>query len=157
VSTLQNECHPYLQQKDIIDYCNFNNIHFQAYSPLGSGDTHLGVLSSPTGTIPLKDKLIAGLAEKYGKNPGQVMLRWALQRGISVVSKSANPVRVVSNIDLYDFEISAEDMKSFDKINCGWRHLLWLEASNHDDYPFKDEIPSGYVLEKAPLITSSGN
>jgi len=157
VCTLQNECHPYLQQKDLIDYCRYNKIHFQAYSPLGSGDTHLGALKSPTGCIPLKDPLIAKLAEKYNKNPGQVMLRWALQRGYSVVSKSANPVRVKSNIDVYDFEISAEDMASFDSINCGWRHLLWMEASDHPDYPFKDEIPTGYVLQKAPTITSSGN
>ena len=54
VSTLQNECHPYLQQKDLIDFCNFNNIKFQAFSPLGSGDTHLANETSPTGTIPLK-------------------------------------------------------------------------------------------------------
>ena len=42
-------------------------------------------------------------------------------------------------------------------LNCGWRHLLWAEASDHPDYPFKDELPHNYVLEKAPTITSSGN
>ena len=51
VSILQNECHVYLQQKDLIDFCRFNNIHFQSFSPLGSGDTHLATTSSPTGTL----------------------------------------------------------------------------------------------------------
>jgi len=158
VSTLQNECHPYLQQKDLIDYCRFNGICFQAFSPLGSGDTHLGTLASPTGCIPLKDPSIAAIAEKYpGKNSGQVMLKWGLQRGYSVVSKSANPDRIVKNFELWDFEITSEDMAAFDKLNCGWRHLLWAETSNHPDYPFFDELPTGYKLEKAPTITSSGN
>jgi len=157
VSTLQNECHPYLQQKDLIDFCNFNKILFQAFSPLGSGDTHLATTTSPTGTIPLKDPKIAAIAAKYGKNPGQLMLRWGVQRGTSVVSKSANPARIVTNMDIFDFVISDEDMKAFDALNCGWRHLLWDEVSMHPDYPFKDELPQGYVLRKAPTITSSGN
>jgi len=157
ISTLQNECHPYLQQKDLIDYCRFLGIAFQAFSPLGSGDTHLATTSSPTGTIPLKDAHVATLAAKYGKNVGQIMLKWGLQRGISVVSKSKTPSRIIANIELFDWEISDEDMKSFAKLNCGWRHLLWAETSNHPDYPFFDELPTGYKLEKAPTITSSGN
>lgn len=157
VALIQNECHPYLQQKDLIDFCRFNKIFFQAFSPLGSGDTNLAVHSSPTGTIPLKDEHIAKLAEKYKKNPGQIILRWAVQRGISVVSKSANPDRIKSNFQLWDWELSAEDMMSFDQLDCGWRHLLWRETSNHVDYPFKDELAWDYKLDKAPLITSSGN
>ncbi len=148
VSLLQNECHVYLQQKDLVDLCNFRGIKFQAFSPLGSGDTNYASYSSPTGTIPLNDEFIKSLAEKYGKTPAQVMLRWAVQRGTSVVSKSVTPERVVSNFQVWDWELSADDMKAFDTINCGWRHLLWGEVSHHPDYPFKDELPYGYVLEK---------
>jgi diketogulonate reductase-like aldo/keto reductase len=148
VSLLQNECHVYLQQKDLIDLCNYRNIKFQAFSPLGSGDTNYASYTSPTGTIPLKDPLMNELAAKYGKNAGQLMLRWAVQRGTSVVSKSVTPERVVANFDLWDWEISAEDMALFDTVNCGWRHLLWGEVSHHPDYPFFDELPHGYVLEK---------
>ena len=64
------------------------------------------------------------------------MLKWALQRGTSVISKSVNPDRVLSNFKLFDWELSADDMQSFDKINCGWRHLLWRETSHHPNYPF---------------------
>lgn len=157
VDVLQNECHAYLQQKELIDFCNFNGIAFQAYSPLGSGDTNLAVHSSPTGCIPLKDPTIARIAEETGKNPGQVMLRWAVQRGVTVVSKSVSPARIASNIQVFDWELSEQQMQAFDKLNCGWRHLLWRETSNHADYPFKDELPHDYKLEKAPTITSSGN
>lgn len=157
VAILQNESHPYLQQRDLIDFCRFNKICFQAFSPLGSGDTNLAVNASPTGTIPLKDKHVLALAEKYGKNPGQIILRWGIQRGISIVSKSVNPARIKSNFEVFDWEISAEDMESFGQLNCGWRHLLWREVSHHPDYPFKDEIPHDYKLELAPTVTSSGN
>lgn len=148
VSLLQNECHVYLQQKDLVDLCNFRNIKFQAFSPLGSGDTNYASYTSPTGTIPLKDAHMNELAEKYGKSVAQVMLRWAIQRGTSVVTKSVTPQRVIDNAQIFDWELSDEDFKSFDKVNCGWRHLLWGEISHHPDYPFHDELPHGYVLEK---------
>jgi len=152
VSILQNECHPYLQQKDLVDLCRFRNIVFQAFSPLGSGSTNYAKNPSPTGTIPLDDKHIATLGRKYQKEPGQIMLKWALQRGTSVISKSVNPDRIISNFQLFDWELSAADMQSFDTINCGWRHLLWGETSHHPNYPFKDELPHGYVLEKNTVL-----
>jgi len=148
VSLLQNECHVYLQQKDLIDLCRFRKVVFQAFSALGSGDTNYASTHSPTGTIPLNDVHIQALAAKYGKTPAQVMLRWAVQRGTSVVSKSVTPERIISNADVFDWELSAQDMLSFDMLNVGWRHLLWGEVSHHPDYPFKDELPHGYVLEK---------
>jgi len=156
---LQNECHPYLQQKDLIDFCRCNGIVFQAFSSLGSGDTHLAVSESPTGVIPLRDPYVQSLAKKYGKNEGQIILRWHVQRkngDVALVTKSVTEARIKSNIQVYDFELSAEDMAGFDAINYGWRHLFWRETANHPDYPFKDELPYGYQLEKAPLESSSG-
>merc|ERR1711959_15047 len=148
VCILQNECHPYLQQKDLVDLCNYRKIVFQAFSPLGSGEENYAKSPSPTGTIPLKDAHIAQLAKKYGKDAGQIMLRWALQRGTSVISKSVNPERIVNNFKIFNWELKPKDMQSFDQINCGWRHLLWGETSHHPNYPFKDELRHDYVLEK---------
>merc|ERR1712167_77861 len=82
VSILQNECHPYLQQKDLIDLCRFRNIVFQAFSPLGSGNTNYAKNPSPTGTIPLEDKHIETLARKYKKEQGQIMLKWASRKEV---------------------------------------------------------------------------
>jgi len=158
-AVLQNECHPYLQQKDLIDFCNANGIVFQAFSSLGSGDTHLAVTSSPTGVIPLRDPYVMRLAQKYGKTEGQIILRWHVQRkkgSYGLVTKSVTEARIIGNVRVYDFELSEEDMDGFDALNVGWRHLLWRETSNHPDYPFKDELPYGYQLEKAPTVTSSG-
>lgn len=153
---LQNECHPYLQQKDLIDFCKCNGLVFQAFSSLGSGDTHLAVTESPTGVIPLKDPLIIELSKKYNKSPGQIILRWHVQRGNALVTKSVHDERIINNIKVYDWNLSEEDMKSFDSINYWWRHLFWRETSNHSDYPYFDELPKNYKLEKAPLVTSSG-
>ena len=148
VSTLQNECHPYLQQKDLIDFCRANGVVFQAFSPLGSGETHLGVAPPPTGCLPLQDPVINGIAAKYGKDAGQVILKHAVARGIAVVSKTVSPARVASNFELFDWDLSAEDTKTMDDRNCGWRHLHWRETSHHPDYPFHDELPHAYELEK---------
>lgn len=74
----------------------------------------------------------------------------------ALVTKSVTESRIIGNIQVYDFELSQEDMDGFDALNNGWRHLLWRETSNHPDYPFFDELPYGYQLEKAPTVTSSG-
>ena len=103
---------------------------------------------SPTGVIPLKDPTINTIAARIGKDAGQVMLKHALQRGITAVAKSVSHDRIVSNFQLFDWELSDEDMKTMDSLNCGWRHLLWRETSHHPDYPFLDELPHQYELEK---------
>ena len=156
VSVLQCECHPYLQQKDLIDFCATAKIAFQAFSPLGSGDTHLGVTASPSGTIPLRDPTVLAVAARTGKDAGQVMLRWNLQRGVCVVAKSVRPARIASNFAIFDWALAPEDVAAFGAINYGWRHLQWREVSMHPDYPFPDELPHKYALEKAPLASSSG-
>ncbi|EGB04795.1 hypothetical protein AURANDRAFT_31924 [Aureococcus anophagefferens] len=148
VSILQNECHPYLQQKDLVDVCRTHGVAFQAFSPLGSGDTNLAVGPSPTGTTPLKDPVVNAIADRAGKDAGQVILKHAIARGIAVVTKSVTKARVESNFELFDWDLSPEDTKLMDGLNCGWRHLHWRETSHHPDYPFRDELPFGYELEK---------
>ena len=148
VSILQNECHPYLQQKDLVDVCRAHGVAFQAFSPLGSGDTNLAVGPSPTGTTPLKDPVVNAIADRAGRDAGQVILKHAVARGIAVVTKSVTKARVESNFELFDWDLSPEDTKLMDGLNCGWRHLHWRETSHHPDYPFRDELPFGYELEK---------
>ena len=112
VSVLQNECHPYLQQKDLMDYCRINNIVFQAYSPLCSRDRPWAGRGPPgSGTELLDDEVIGGLATKYGKTTAQITLRWHFQCGRSFVPKSVTPERVASNFQIWDFELSREDME----------------------------------------------
>lgn len=100
----QIEFHPHLQQPELFAYCQKHQIQVQAWSPLMQGQ----VLQLP---------LFQELAKKYQKNAVQIVLRWNLQRGISVIPKSAKPERVRDNGELFDFEISREDMARIDGLD----------------------------------------
>lgn len=102
----QIEMSPYTIYPKIVSYCEENKIVLQAYSPLGS---------SAGGC--LKDPVMIDLAAKYKKNPGQVALRWLVQQGIVVLPRSSSASRIASNMDVFDFEISAEDMNSITALN----------------------------------------
>lgn len=100
----QVEFHPELVQQELLDYCKTKNIRLEAWSPIIKGKVN---------DIPV----LQALAAKYGKNPVQVTLRWEIQKGVVTIPKSANPERIVSNADIFDFEISEEDMGKIDRLN----------------------------------------
>ncbi|OSC99420.1 Aldo/keto reductase [Trametes coccinea BRFM310] len=100
----QVELHPFCQQKEIVEYCNKHGIIVEAYTPLIRGGWD--------------DKIVA-LAKKYNKDPAQFLVRWSLQRGFVPLPKSSRPDRVVSNADVFDFEISAEDMDVVNAMDRG--------------------------------------
>lgn len=104
-SVNQVELSPFLQQPKLMEYCKEKGIVVEAYSPLTRGKK-------------FKDKRLLGIAEKYSKSPAQIMIRWALQYDTVVLPKSAHPERIKENADVFDFEISPEDMeyiKTFDE------------------------------------------
>lgn len=94
----QIEICPFLVQKDTVDYCKGQGIIVEAWGPLGKGKQ-------------LGEPEIMKLAEKYKKTPAQIILRWHLQRGIVSLPKSVHKERIISNGDIFDFELSEEDMK----------------------------------------------
>ena len=104
----QIEFHPYLIQPDLMKFCNDKGIRLEAWSPLMQGR----ILEIP---------LIKQLAEKYGKNPVQIVLRWDLQHEVITIPKSVHKDRIISNADIFDFEISDEDMKLIDKLDQNTR------------------------------------
>lgn len=85
-------------------------INVQAYSPLGSSNSSFATINV------LELPAIKKLAEKYDKSPAQIALQWNVHQGHSVLPKSVNPDRIASNIELFDFKISDDDLKEFDKI-----------------------------------------
>jgi len=91
---------------------------------------------------------VVEMAKKYGKDVGQIALKSLVQRGLSVISKSANPVRSASNIQIFDFELSRDDTDLLGTLNCKCKHLLWQQVANHPDYPFKDDMPG--TTKQAP-------
>ncbi|MCL2499610.1 MAG: aldo/keto reductase [Defluviitaleaceae bacterium] len=105
----QVEMHPFLTQKPLITFCRENNIAPQAWSPLG-------------GNRPLQERIFANeaikrLAEKYGKSPAQIVLRWNIELGVITIPKSANPSRIKENFDIFDFELTAEEVADIDALN----------------------------------------
>lgn len=105
----QVECHPRLTQKELLSYCQDHHIQLEAWSPLGRGR----MLDEPT----LKE-----LAAKYQKTVVQIILRWDLQSGIVTIPKSVREERIIENADIFDFELSKEDMLMIDSMNRNHRN-----------------------------------
>lgn len=104
----QVEFHPYLLQPELMEFCRTHRIRFEAWSPLMQGE----VFNVPE-LIPL--------AQKYGKNPAQLVLRWDLQHEVVTIPKSVHRERIAGNSALFDFEISAEDMAAIDALDRNYR------------------------------------
>ena len=104
----QIECHPRLTQFDLRTYCAEQGIAVTSWSPLARG----GLLNEPT---------LLRISSKYGKSPAQVIVRWHLQHDLIVIPKSVTPARIAENIDVFDFELSFEDMKNIDSLNLNER------------------------------------
>lgn len=110
----QIELHPYLQQEELLAYGRKHNIVTVAYSPLGN----LKRDKEEEGKTPLVDETVKALAKKYGKSEGQIILKWGLQHGQVVLPKSVTPSRIESNLALFDFELSAEDLEQMKKLGA---------------------------------------
>lgn len=116
----QIEVHPLFYPKNLIDYCQSRGIQVQAYAPLARG-------------AYLDHDVMCILATKYGKTPAQIGLRWMVQKGISVIPKSTHEDRIISNGQIFDFEILPEDMAIMDTLNQNFR-------SSHRPEDLKDII-----------------
>ncbi|CCG80612.1 putative Aldo-keto reductase [Taphrina deformans PYCC 5710] len=104
VSVNQIELHPYCQQPSITKYCLDKGIVVEAYCPLTRGER-------------FKDPVLVKIAESSGKSVPQVLIRWSLQRGFVPLPKSDTKSRIVSNAEVYDFELSQDDMDKIDALN----------------------------------------
>ncbi len=104
----QVEFHPFLYQKELLDFCKKHQIVLESYSPLTKG-------------IRLKEKRLTAIAERYGKSNAQIMIRWILQHGAVVLPKSSTLQRIEANATVFGFSISDEDMIAINALNENWR------------------------------------
>ncbi len=100
----QVEFHPYLRQPELHRFCIENQIQLEAWSPLAQGEA----LTSP---------VIGELARHYGKTPAQILIRWDLQHQVVTIPKSGRPQRIIENSQVFDFEISLQDMARIDRLD----------------------------------------
>jgi diketogulonate reductase-like aldo/keto reductase len=103
-SVTQLEIHPRFRQRDTVAYCRERGFDITAWSPLMKGAS-------------LELPLIRELAEKYGKTPAQIVLRWDIQNGVTPIVCSSKPERIRSNFQIFDFELSADDMAGIDALD----------------------------------------
>ncbi len=106
----QVEFHPYLYQKELLDFCTNNGLVLTAYSPLGKGNL-------------VQDTLIKEYAVKYNKTPAQICLRWSLQKGVVVIPKSGSEEHLQENLEIFDWEISGRDSKRIDSLHQNKRYI----------------------------------
>ncbi|MBR1825417.1 MAG: aldo/keto reductase [Alphaproteobacteria bacterium] len=110
-AAIQVECHPYFPQHELKKRMAEYGTVLESWYPLGHGDNNL-----------INEPVFTKLAQKYGKTNVQIILRWHIQEGNSVFPKTTNPQHLRDNFDIFDFELSAEDMAEIAKLNSGKRY-----------------------------------
>lgn len=118
VPYLQIECHPYLNQKKLRNFCKERGIAITAYSPLGSPARPW---QKPGDPDVLNDAKIKEIADRYNKTSAQILLRYNVELGNSVIPKSSNKKRLAENLNIFDFSLAAEDIAYIDTFDCNGR------------------------------------
>ena len=113
----QIELHPYFQQPEVQAFNAEHGIVTQAWSPIGG----ITFYRDSGHTSTLEDPAIVKIAESHSKSPAQVMLRWHLQEGRSVIPKSTKPRRIAENFDVFDFELTTDEVAAIDGLDTGKR------------------------------------
>ena len=112
----QIEVHPYFQQREVQQADAAVGTVTQAWSPIGGITAY-----RPTGASVFDDEALTAIAAEHGKSPAQVMLRWHLQQGRSALPKSVRPARIAENFDVFDFELTADQLSAIDALDTGVR------------------------------------
>ncbi|XP_076318498.1 1,5-anhydro-D-fructose reductase-like isoform X5 [Tachypleus tridentatus] len=135
------ECHAYFPQFKLFEFCKELNITFTAYGPLGnpSLSRFLKETEGIDAVLPnlLKDTSIQAIAERNQKTPAQILLRWLIQRGIIVIPKSSKPIRIKENFEIFDFNLSEEEVNQINALDKNIRLFKYDGMEDHPNFPFK--------------------
>lgn len=134
----QIESNPYHHNQQLIDHCKGLGVEIMAYSPLGNP------AAPPTrkweeDTVPLiQDPVVGSIGESYGKTSAQVLIRYAIERGLIVIPKSVTKSRLAANADVFDFELSENDLARLKDLERGFKVVELAANKDHKYYPFRD-------------------
>ncbi|XP_030562849.1 aldo-keto reductase family 1 member A1 [Drosophila novamexicana] len=142
----QIEHHVYLQQRDLVDFCKAENVVVTAYSPLGSKgiakfNTAAGVVRDLPDLMDIPE--VKEIAAAHKKTPAQVLLRWIIDTGVVAIPKSTNEARLKQNLDVFDFELSAEEVARLSALDkniriCDFSFFRGVEQ--HPEFTFKNQF-----------------
>jgi alcohol dehydrogenase (NADP+) len=118
----QVESHPLLAQNELFSFCRENDIHYTAYSPLGSRDRAEGMKGADEPDM-FENPVIKSVAEKHGVLPAEILIKWAEARGTAVIPKSVNPKRLRQNLEAANIPITDEEMAAINGEDKGYRFL----------------------------------
>ncbi|XP_040104729.1 dihydrodiol dehydrogenase 3-like isoform X3 [Oryx dammah] len=133
----QVECHPYLNQSKLLDFCKSHGIVLVAFGALGSQRIKEWV--NPNHPVLLEDPVLSAIAQKHKKTAALVALRYQIQRGVVVLAKGNNKKWIKENMQVFDFELTPEDMKAIDGLNCNIRYYDLHLGVGHPEFPFSEE------------------
>ncbi|KAK3096029.1 hypothetical protein FSP39_022155 [Pinctada imbricata] len=138
-TNLQLECHAYLQQRNIKEFCNQRGITLTAYGPLGAPGrpSHH---RSPDQVELLDDPVIEELAKNHNRTKGNILLRWLLQQGFTVVPKCKSEERLKENLNVFDFELSSSDMDKINTLDRNLKYFHFRQYKGHPDFSEEEEF-----------------
>lgn len=134
----QIESNPYNHNQELVDHCRELGVEIMAYSPLGNP------AAPPTrnweeNSVPLiQDPIVSKIAEKYGKTNAQVLIRYAIDRGVIVIPKSVTKSRLEANSNVFDFELDGGDKETLLNLERGFRVVELAANIDHKYYPFRE-------------------
>ena len=137
---LQIESHPFLIQENLIRLAGYYDVAVTAFSPLGALSYVELDMATDQDTVLTAAPVVAA-AERSGKTPAQVVLRWGVQRGTSIIPKTTKKERLAENLDIFDFELTDEEMAAISGLNQNRRFndtAVFTEAAFNTFYPIYD-------------------
>jgi len=136
----QVESHPFLSQRKLMTHMDKYGIKLMAYSPLGGSPTESNAFVNADVRKDLfENEIIKLLAIKYRKSIGQILIKYQLARGNIVIPKSVTKSRIEENINIFDFDLTDEEVQQLDSLNKNLRFVHLSGFAKHKNYPFNDE------------------